>query len=35
MERAGFSAPTLGGALVVGLAYELPPSSVLSDVEVK
>ena len=34
MERAAFAAPTRGGAPVVGLTYELPPSSVLSDAEV-
>ena len=35
MERAAFIAPTLGGAPVVGLAYELPPLSVLSDTDVE
>ena len=35
MERAAFTAPTLGGVPVVGLAYEMPPSCVLNDAEVK
>ena len=35
MERAAFIASTLGGAPVVGLAYELPPLSLLSDTDVE